>query len=246
MRFVMSYEKPFTKENLDYYLKELAKEFRKRNGKAIPAEIILVGGASILINYGFREMTYDMDAVIRASSTMKESINFIGDRFGLPNGWLNTDITNTKSYSPKLLQYSKPYRTYSNVLNIRTISAEYLIAMKLVSGRQFKNDLSDIIGILHTHDVAGQPISNDQIGKAVNDMYGSWKDISTDVKSFLDSVMKAPDLEDLYQRYLKEENENHDILIEIHKENPKKINKDNINDILSAAKRKKQNEDLER
>lgn len=51
----MSADKPFTKENLDSYLKDLAKEFRKKNGTKMPAEIILVGGASILINYGFRE-----------------------------------------------------------------------------------------------------------------------------------------------------------------------------------------------
>ena len=55
----MSVEKPFTRENLDYYLRELAKEFRKRNGKSTPAEIILVGGAAVLANYGFRDMTYD-------------------------------------------------------------------------------------------------------------------------------------------------------------------------------------------
>ena len=53
----MSVDKPFTKDNIDSYLKELAKEFQKRNGNRIPAEIILIGGASILINYGFREMT---------------------------------------------------------------------------------------------------------------------------------------------------------------------------------------------
>lgn len=29
----MSVEKGFTKENLDYYLKKLEKEFRKKNGK---------------------------------------------------------------------------------------------------------------------------------------------------------------------------------------------------------------------
>lgn len=40
-------DKPFTKENLDSCLKELAKEFRKRNGTEMPAEIILIGGASI-------------------------------------------------------------------------------------------------------------------------------------------------------------------------------------------------------
>ena len=61
----MSVDKPFTKDNIDSYLKELAKEFQKRNGNRIPAEIILIGGASILINYGFREMTYDIDAIIK-------------------------------------------------------------------------------------------------------------------------------------------------------------------------------------
>lgn len=41
------FEQPFTKENLDQYLKELAKEFRKINGKNMPADIILIGGASV-------------------------------------------------------------------------------------------------------------------------------------------------------------------------------------------------------
>ena len=38
-RYEMFAEKPFTKENLDSYLKELAKEFRKKNGTKMPAEI---------------------------------------------------------------------------------------------------------------------------------------------------------------------------------------------------------------
>lgn len=88
----MSVEKGFTKENLDYYLKELAKEFRKRNGKNTPAEIVLVGGATILANYGFREVTYEVDAVIIASSAMKEAVNAVGNCLGLPNGWLNADF----------------------------------------------------------------------------------------------------------------------------------------------------------
>ena len=88
----MSVEQSFTKENLDFYLKELAKEFRKRNGRNTPAEIILVGGAAILINYGFREMTSDIDAVITASSAMKDAVNATGDRLGLANGWLNADF----------------------------------------------------------------------------------------------------------------------------------------------------------
>lgn len=106
------FEQPFTKENLDQYLKELAKEFRKINGKNMPADIILIGGASVVINYGFREMTYDMDAVINAASSMKDAINHVGDKFNLPNGWLNTDFMKTTSYTPKIVRYSKFYRTF--------------------------------------------------------------------------------------------------------------------------------------
>ena len=71
----------FTKENLDNYLKELAKEYRKLAGKDMPAEIVLVGGAAILTNYGFRNMTTDVDAVIHAASSMKDAINKVGDKF---------------------------------------------------------------------------------------------------------------------------------------------------------------------
>ena len=90
----MSSEKQFefTKENIDLYLKEVAKEYRKKVGKSVPAELILIGGASVLINYGFRNMTTDIDALIQAASAMKDAINNVRDRYELPNGWLNTDF----------------------------------------------------------------------------------------------------------------------------------------------------------
>ena len=130
-------DKPFRKEDLDLYLKELAKEFRKQNGKAIPAEITLIGGASILINYGFREMTYDMDAIMDAASSIRDAITIVGDRYNLPHGWINDDFMKTDSYMPRIVQYSRYYRTYSNIMTIRTVTSEYLVAMKLRSGRQY-------------------------------------------------------------------------------------------------------------
>lgn len=168
----MSIDTPFTKGNLNEYLKELAKEFRKLNGTKMPAEIILIGGAAILAGYGFREMTYDIDAVIVASSAMKEAINRVGDRLDLPNGWLNTDFKNTNSYSDKLPAVSVYYKTFSNIITVRMVAAEYLIAMKLMSGRQYKNDLSDIAGILWEHQRNGNPISREAIDKAISVLYG--------------------------------------------------------------------------
>jgi len=106
----MSSEKTLNREDLDLYLKELGKVFKKLNGKAMPAEIIMIGGAAILVNYGFRDMTTDVDAIIHASSAMKEAINHVTDKYELPNGWLNSDFMRTDSYSSKLTQYSKFYR----------------------------------------------------------------------------------------------------------------------------------------
>lgn len=157
----------FTKENLDTYLKELAKEYRRVGGKAMPAEIILVGGAAILANYGFREMTADIDAVIHSASSMKDAVNAVGNRFDLPRGWLNEDFVHTDSYSPKLDELSVYYKSFYGVLSVRTIEAEYLIAMKLRSGRKYKNDLSDVVGILAEHKKRGLELTLEKINSAV-------------------------------------------------------------------------------
>ena len=47
---------------------------------------------------------------------MKEAINTVGDRLELPVGWLNTDFAHTKSYTPRLVEYSKYYKTFANIL----------------------------------------------------------------------------------------------------------------------------------
>ena len=112
----------FTKDNLDNYLKELAKEYRRLVGKDMPAEIVLVGGAAILTRYGFRDITTDVDAIIHAASSMKDAINKVGDKFGLPNKWLNADFMRTGSYSPRLDEVSVYYKKFSNVLTVRVIT----------------------------------------------------------------------------------------------------------------------------
>jgi len=228
----------FTKENLDTYLKELAKEFRKLNGTSMPAEIILIGGAAILANYGFRNMTTDIDAVIHASSAMKEAVNKVGDKFDLPNGWLNADFMHTGSYSPKLTQYSVYYKTFSNILTIRTVSAEYLIAMKLRSGRKYKNDLSDIIGILAEHEKLNTPISREAIDTAINNLYGGWEEISEDTKQFIENALTNKNYEEIYNSISEDEKRSKDILIGFENDYPGVTTESNVNDILKNLKSK--------
>ena len=99
----------FDRDKIDVLLKEVAKEYRRLAGKKMPAEIILIGGASALINYGFRNLTEDIDAILLGSGAMKDAIAIIRDRYGLPGDWLNDDFKKTASYTPKISQYSQHY-----------------------------------------------------------------------------------------------------------------------------------------
>ena len=236
----MSSEKQieFTKANIDTYLKEVAKEYRKQLGKNMPAELILIGGAAVLINYAFRDMTTDIDAVIQAASAMKDVINRVGDRFDLPNGWLNEDFTKTSSYSPKLEEYSQYYKTYSNVLTIRTVSAEYLIAMKLRSGRQYKSDLSDVLGILAEHEKIGQPLTMERIQKAVSDLYGGWNALPEASQNFIANIMRNGRFEELYEQTVKGEQETKELLIRFEQDYPGITKEENVDQIAGTLQKK--------
>jgi len=227
---------PFTKENLDVCLKELGKVFKKLNGTAMPAEIILIGGAAVLANYGFREMTYDVDAVIMASSVMKDAVNRVGDKLGLHNGWLNMDFKKTDSYSDKLSEVSLYYKTFSNILTVRTITAEYLIAMKLMSGRQYKNDLSDVAGILFEHQRNGNPISREAIDKAISILYGDNAELSINSKKMIDDAFADGNYEQAYKKIRESEKLSKEILLEFDNAYPGELKAENIDSVLEQAR----------
>lgn len=232
----MSSENVFTKDNLDMYLKELSKEYRRMGGKAMPAEIILIGGAAIVANYGFRNMTTDVDAVIQAASVMKDAINRVGDKYELPNGWLNADFVKTESYSSRLSECSVPYKQFNYVLDVRIITAEYLVAMKLRSGRSYKNDLSDIVGILAEHKKRGTPISEEQIRNAVIKLYGAWEILPSDSRTFIENVLRNDNPERMYDDIRLQEKQSKELLIQFEENNPNVANTENVRDILKNLK----------
>ncbi len=189
-----------TRENFDDILRKLGKHFRKLNGKAMPAEIVLVGGAAIMASYGFRNMTNDMDAIIHASSALQDAAAIVEEEFGLEHNWLNSDFRRTNSFSAKLVEHSKYYRTFANVLQVRVVDAEYLLAMKLVAGRDNKNDLTDIVGIIAEQIEKNDALTYERIDCAMVELYGGWERIPNRMKDFLEFVLAYEEPTELYEQ----------------------------------------------
>ena len=110
--------------------------------------------------------------------------------------------------------------------------------MKLMSGRKYKNDLSDVIGILREYQNSGNPILYEQIEKAVSDLYGGWANVPADSKEFIEAVFAYKNYEALYQQYRSEELLSKSVLVEVEEKYPGLTNVDNINEILSKARQK--------
>lgn len=226
----------YSKERLDEILKELGKTFRRLNGTKVPAEIVLVGGAAIIAGFGFRESTTDIDALIHGSSAMKDAIHQIADQYGLSRDWLNQDFKKTASYSDRIVQYSVPYRTFSNILHVRTLPAEYVAAMKLASLREYKYDKLDVIGIIKE-----TRIRREDIVRAVMDLYGSFEKLQRSelAEKLLNEVYASEDLEMLYKEYRLEEQEGFAILKDSDEDPEASLSRDNVNEVIAAARKRK-------
>lgn len=224
----MSHNKTLNKVDLDLYFSDLGKLLKKKiRNKNLSVEIIVVGGASILLNYNFRDTTVDIDCIDVHDALMNEVVNEVANKYDLPTNWINTDFKNTSSYSQKLVNYSSFYKTYYGVLNIRTIKGEYLIAMKIVSARKYKNDYSDIYGIIKWYKDNNIDLSMGQIDKSIDELYSSHDRVDKDAYEFtkhlVENINSVP-----IETIKKSEEENLKII-----KNKKNIDQiDNIDEIL--------------
>lgn len=221
----------FNKDNIDNYLKEVAKNFVKENGKHAEAEIVLVGGAAIVVGYGSRQSTHDIDALFHSNASIKSAINNVADNNSLPNGWLNSDFTNTASFSNKLREVSVHYKTFSHAVDVRVVKAEYLIAMKLCSAREYKHDYSDIVGILKYHKENGSEITKGKIYNAIEKLYGSIEYVPEDSLSIIEAIIDKGDYEKSYEKIVNIEEKNKEVINQSF-EDKTSISEEDVKDII--------------
>lgn len=129
-------------------LKITDKAFQLLNDKLkennLSLEITCAGGF-VLQTLGIRA-TMDVDAFFTAPAKVQSLIESVGDELNINDDdetWLNNSIANVnKTPSDK---YREIYKSYSN-LTVYTVTPEYLIGMKLKSGRD--KDFKDVAELI--------------------------------------------------------------------------------------------------
>ena len=113
--------------------------------------------------------------------------------------------------------------------------------MKLMAGRRYKNDLSDIIGILLEQRDRKKEISLECIKKAAEELYDGYENLPEDSRIFIEEVYHNSDLETLYANVRKEEKKSRELLLEFDEDYPYVLNGDNVMDILKTTKARRDN-----
>ncbi len=117
---------PLTREDIIRAFEALSAELPKA---AAPHELVIMGGAAMVLRFQARDSTRDVDAVA-SDMVMRLAAARVGARLGLPDDWLNDGA---KGYVHGLALGDVVFE--SAVLRVRTLAVPQLLAMKLTAWR---------------------------------------------------------------------------------------------------------------
>ena len=125
-----------TREQILESLRQLGEEL---DALGMLGEILLTGGAAMCLVHDARDMTKDVDALYEPKPIINQIALKISRRNDLPPDWLNDSVK-------VFLTPNAPREDFISFkgLRIQTVSAEYLLAMKLMSSRYGEKDYDDI------------------------------------------------------------------------------------------------------
>lgn len=128
--------KQLSKRKILGYLEALNVELRK---KGVKGEILLYGGAVMVLAFDARPATKDVDAIFAPKTVMRDAIKQVAKNNGLPEDWMNSGVEGFQSK----VGNKKLFLSFSN-LTIYIPSVEYLLAMKVIASRVDTKDRTDI------------------------------------------------------------------------------------------------------
>ena len=129
------------KQEIEKYLRMLGQELLKRQ---VTGEILLVGGAVMLLKVQNREVTKDIDAYFNPmqADVIREAAQVIANREGLTPDWINDGVKGFFYTQPPTERWAE----YPG-LRVYIPTLDYLFSMKVLAGRP--QDIDDIKALAH-------------------------------------------------------------------------------------------------
>lgn len=120
--------KSLSKKNIKKYLKEISVELSK---EGLKGEILILGGAMMVLVFNARTSTKDVDAIFYPKVKIYELSKKITEKYGLPENWLNDSV---KGFIKKTPLNKQLLIRFDNLL-VYVPEPEYILAMKSISMR---------------------------------------------------------------------------------------------------------------
>ena len=112
--------------------------------QGLHGEILLTGGAAMCLVHSARDMTKDIDALYEPKDAVNRVAAIIAEQENLPADWLNDSVKGFIGPNAP----TEEFIAFKG-LRVQSVSAEYLLAMKLMSARYGEKDYDDIRFLLH-------------------------------------------------------------------------------------------------
>jgi predicted nucleotidyltransferase len=147
------------RQDIEKYLRMLGQELLQ---KQVTGEILLAGGAVMLLKVQNREVTKDIDAYFNPehAEIIREAIKAVADKEGLPFDWINDGVKGFFYTQPPMEQWAE-----FPGIRIYTPTLDYLLAMKLVAGRP--QDIEDIKALAQELHLSGSEEALDIVKKYI-------------------------------------------------------------------------------
>jgi hypothetical protein len=99
-------------------------------GRGVRGELFLAGGAVMCLVFRAREATKDIDALMVPAPELRKAAEAVGDREGLPSGWINDAVKGFFSETGR-------FDVFADFGHLKVFAPhpEYLLAMKCLAMR---------------------------------------------------------------------------------------------------------------
>ncbi len=99
--------------------------------EGVTGEICIAGGAAMVLAFGSRESTRDIDALVMAPSAVREAAAKVAEENGFSSSWLNDGA---KGFASSHVAELREVLHFSH-LRVVTPPPEYILAMKCLAAR---------------------------------------------------------------------------------------------------------------